>query len=472
MRAGRIVLVIVGAVLAVAGLAAVVGGAALAVLHGVARDNTGFYQTPTERLETPTAVLIARLDLSTEDGWMLERPAGTLRVRASMVDDTTLFLGIAPAADVDRWLADASYPRVEGVGFGPTRTELVTGSSAVSAPAAQPFWAASVSGGGTQSLVWPSARGQWAIVLMNADARPVVVADVSAGAQTGLLLPVGLGLAGFGVLLLAGGIAIMLGSLMGTAAAGTTTGTTTATKAVPGTYPARLDGRLEPLSRWLWLVKWFLAIPHAIVLAFLWLALVALTVVAGFAILFTGRYPRAIFEFNVGVLRWSWRVWYYAFHVLGTDRYPPFSLSPDPSYPADFSVDYPPRLSRGLVLIKWWLLAIPHYVVVAFVAGGWTIGFGEFQDNLRLVVGGGLIGVLVLVAMVVLLFTGRYPQPVYDLVMGMNRWCYRVLVYAALMRDEYPPFRLDSGGRDPGSPAPMPPPQPDRAGELVDAATR
>ena len=121
----------------------------------------------------------------------------------------------------------------------------------------------------------------------------------------------------------------------------------------------------------MWLVKWFLAIPHLIVLALLWLAVIPLTVVAGVAILFTGRYPRAIFEFNVGVLRWTWRVVYYAFYVLGTDRYPPFSLHSDPNYPADLAIDYPQRLSRGLVLVKWWLLAIPHYIVVALFTSGW-----------------------------------------------------------------------------------------------------
>jgi hypothetical protein len=225
-------------------------------------------------------------------------------------------------------------------------------------------------------------------------------------------------------------------------------------------YPLRLTGELAPrLSRGLWLVKWLLAIPHFIVLFFLWIAFLVVSVIALFAILFTGRYPRPLFEFNVGVLRWSWRVGFYSYSALGTDSYPPFTLKDVSDYPAQLDVEYPESLSRGLVLVKWWLLALPHYLVVAvFATGVWAASTGAGSQWAW--GSGGLIGLLVLIAGIMLLFTGRYPKSLYDFVVGMNRWVFRVAAYAALMTDSYPPFRLDMGGDEPmtaNSPDAVPP---------------
>jgi hypothetical protein len=223
-------------------------------------------------------------------------------------------------------------------------------------------------------------------------------------------------------------------------------------RADPPPYPVRIAGELQPdLSRWLWVVKWLLAIPHYIVLAFLWLTLLVLTVIAFFAILITGRYPRGIFDFNVGVLRWTWRVAFYSYGALGTDRYPPFTLDDVPDYPARLHVDYPERLSRGLVLVKWWLLAIPQYVIVGFLlgSGGYAASrAGDYDRVWGVGFNTGLIGVLVFFAGIALLFIGNYPRGIFDLVLGLDRWVARVAAYVLLMRDEYPPFRLDQGGSD------------------------
>lgn len=204
------------------------------------------------------------------------------------------------------------------------------------------------------------------------------------------------------------------------------------------TYPSKLEGQLDPaLSRWVWLVKWLLTIPHYIVLAILWVAFLVVTVAAGFVILFTGRYPKALFQFSVGVLRWSWRVAFYSYGVLGSDRYPPFTLART-DYPARFEVLYPERLSHGLVLVKSWLLALPHLFVVAALSGG----VASTQSTAGRI---SLLSLLVFIAAVILLFKGVYRLGIFDFVMGINRWAYRVAVYCALLRDDYPPFRLDQG---------------------------
>jgi len=210
-----------------------------------------------------------------------------------------------------------------------------------------------------------------------------------------------------------------------------------AAEAPPAPYPVHLDARLDdPLSRWLWLVKWFLAIPHYILLVFLWIAAFFASVFAFFAILFTGRYPQTLFYFNLGVLRWTWRVQYYSFTAVGTDRYPPFSLDPEPDYPATLDIEYPAELSHWKPLLKW-LFAFPHWFAVAAFAG-WSTSYGNMWFHIP-----GAISALTFVSLLILLVKERYPQNLHTLIIGMSRWCLRVGVYVAFMTDEYPPFRLE-----------------------------
>jgi len=208
----------------------------------------------------------------------------------------------------------------------------------------------------------------------------------------------------------------------------------------------RLEGQLDPpLSRWLWLVKWALLIPHFLILVFLWLGFILTTIAAFFVLLFTGRYPRGIFDFNLGVLRWTWRVAFYSYSALATDRYPPFSLGEEPGYPARLDIDYPESQRKGFPLIGWWLLGAPQYAIAGVIAGG---GGGA---------NAGVIGILVFVVAMLLLFKDTYRDDVFDVLMGFNRWCLRALAYAAFMTPQYPPFRFDPGPREPTG-GPLPPP--------------
>jgi hypothetical protein len=477
VSAGKILLIIFGSLAALIGIGLLAGGAFLLWAHETKRDADGFYTTRTE-LSTPAYALSSEdFDIADVEDWPFgEGSFATVRLRGENVDPTRpLFIGIGPEREVDAYLADVEHDEIVDIDFGGDLSDAtvdyrrISGTLSPEDPTAQDFWETSVSGPGTQTLDWDLDNGRWTIVVMNADASEGVEVDMTLGAEVPFILGLAIGLLAGGALLLAGGstmlyfgarhkpapgaVPVPAGAEPGAVALGATTAVIPPAEALEGqSYPVAVEGELdEELSRGLWLAKWLLAIPHYLVLAFLWLGFLVLTVVAFFAILITGRYPRGIFDFNVGVMRWSWRVAFYSYSALATDRYPPFTLADVPDYPARLDVAYPERLSRGLVLVKWWLLAIPHYFVVAIFQGGWgfagvpwTIGPWEWGEwNYDWWSGPGLIGILAIIAGFVLLFVGRYPREIFDFLLGMNRWSIRVLAYAGLMRDEYPPFTLE-----------------------------
>uniref|UniRef100_UPI0008392B19 DUF4389 domain-containing protein n=1 Tax=Kribbia dieselivorans TaxID=331526 RepID=UPI0008392B19 len=208
-----------------------------------------------------------------------------------------------------------------------------------------------------------------------------------------------------------------------------------------------LEAAEQPnISRWLWLVKWILLIPHFLALFVLAVGAFFVWWWAFFAILFTGRYPQTAFTYMRGVMRWAWRVDYYGYHAAATDQYPPFTMDDVPSYPARLDVAYPTKLNNLMPLVKW-LLAIPHVIILAIMFG-YSNSSSVNRDGEVFSIGQdwpGVIPIVVFVMLIVVLFTGNYAKSVYDFVVGFDRWQYRVAAYMLLMTDEYPPFRLDQG---------------------------
>lgn len=458
---GHILLVVFGSIVALLGVALLGAGGTALWADLTQRDDDGYLTSPTEPFETETfAITSESVDLlesgDAGERFLTEGVLGNVRITGESAGND-VFIGIGRTDDVDSYLDGVAHDQVRDIDFDPFAVEYrrFPGGEPAGPPGEQDFWAASASGSGRQSAVWEAESGDWTVVVMNTDASRGVAADLSAGAEANFLIWLAIGLLAAGALILAGGVTMIVfgargASSRGAAAvpatpAGEAVPVAAAAAVRPTVYPAAVRGELDSdLSRWLWVVKWILVIPHYIVLAFLWLAFTVLTVVAFFAILFTGRYPRGIFDFNLGVLRWTWRVGFYSYWALGTDRYPPFSLGEEPDYPATLHIEYPERLSHWLPLVKW-LLAIPHLILVGIFVGGWGWGWDSGWDG----VGGfwgigiaGLIGILAVIAGFVLLFTGDYPRSLFDFLLGLDRWVVRVAAYVSLMRDEYPPFRL------------------------------
>jgi hypothetical protein len=435
MSAGKVIGVVVGSLILIIGIGLLIGGGILVGIDIGFTDDEGFLTVPPADLERDTYAVAAEAVFEGDWVWWYRHPT-TVRIR--MTGERAIFLGIAPRADLEAYLSDVSYSEIERIDFDDYRKDRVwtteyadyVGPNAPPLPSDQTFWHASAQGEGTQTLTWEIEPGDWMLVVMNGDGSRGIEVTGTVGAETPWLLAVGIGLLAAGLVIGALGLALVLSVAHRSRTAAPQEpmeGRPTVAGGFPLTFRAELT---EPLSPALWLVKWFLLIPHFFVLPFLWVGFAFSWIVALFAILFTGRYPRGLFNYNVGVMRWMWRVAFYSYDALATDQYPPFSLQAG-GYPADLDVAYPGRLSPGLALVKWWLLAIPHYIIVGVFQGG--AGFHQY----------GLGFILTVFAAVTLLFTGKYPRDIFRLLVGMNRWTFRLFAYVALMTDEYPPFRLE-----------------------------
>src|SRR6476620_11814200 len=213
MSAGRVILIVLGSIGVLLGLAVLVGGGFLLWADRTQRED-GYLTTPTERFATPTYALTrTRLEVDTGEGQVLnESWFGKVRIRGESSGEKTLFIGIGPQAEVARYLGTVAHANVQNIDFVPFRATYfsVSGGAPRAPPTEQNFWAASASGVGTQTLTWKVREGDWSVVLMNADGSRGVAADVDLGAKLSFLLWVGIGGLLGGVLVTAGSAALIV----------------------------------------------------------------------------------------------------------------------------------------------------------------------------------------------------------------------------------------------------------------------
>ena len=190
-------------------------------------------------------------------------------------------------------------------------------------------------------------------------------------------------------------------------------------------YPAQVDFHGDAhITRWRPLVQWLLAIPQLVVASALRTVRQILILFSLFTVLFTKRIPRSLFDMITMSYRYEWRAVSYALFMH--EDYPPFDFQPasddDGVEPhTTLAIDYPEELDRWKPLYKW-ILAIPHYVVLLFLAIGAVV--------------------TTVAGLIMVVITGEYPQGIRDFLVGVYRWALRVEAYVGLLTDAYPPFRL------------------------------
>jgi hypothetical protein len=289
MSTGKIAAVIVGAILGMVAIGLIIGGGFLIWANETQRDADDFFTTDEVVLSTESYALTSEeVDLGSRPGeWF---PSGRLAtVRIAVGGTAPVFVGIGPEDDVDAYFEDVAHSQVANIGIdgGDINYRNVTGDGTPAPPGEQDFWAVSAAGADTQTIEWDLEQGSWTVVVMNEDGSAGVTVDAAAGARTDLLIWFAIGLLAAGLILGVIGAVVIVVAVV--SRSGEPAPAAAAVGPGYGPYPVLVEGHIDSdLSRWQWLVKWLLAIPHFVVLAFLWMAFFLLTVVAFFAILFTG----------------------------------------------------------------------------------------------------------------------------------------------------------------------------------------
>jgi hypothetical protein len=414
------------------------------------RDDAGFFSTSSERFESDSfAITSDKTDLGDPgpDDWWADRELATVRVAVDSATAGELFVGIGPEAEVEAFLADVPHDEVTDVDFRPFsadyRRQNADGTAMPSPPMDETFWVAQAAGDATQTITWNLEPGNWVIVVMNADAVANVSADIELGGKLDYLVPIAIGLGVAGVVLLAAGAAMIIGG-----AVRRQVDEQAASGAGPGAvvpvddrafrpYPLRLEGHLDAeLSRWRWLVKWLLAIPRR--RARLPVDRLRGALRRGLSDPVHGSLP-----FDLRLQRRSAAL-DVAGQLLRQQRpghrsLPPFTLDAAVRPPSTSTTSISRAASCWSSRGCWRSTPAHHRRVPRGPSERqrWhRVGAG--RQAAQAARGGGGTA----------LVHRALPTGLHDLIMGVNRWTYRVIAYVALMTD-YPPFRLDQGGNDP-----------------------
>ena len=209
--ASGVVLLVVGSIAALLAFALLVGGCAAVAVDQAQRDDDGFLMSPTEEFSTATYAIVsesADVDVDGPD-WVAKDFLGTIRIRSE--SERPVFVGIARESDVAEYLGGVEHAVVTEIGGEPRYAER-RGGAPENPPADQPFWAASATGAGEQTLEWEPEDGSWEVVVMNADGSRGVATDLSIGAELDSLIWIGIGLlVGGGLLAAVAAVAITAG---------------------------------------------------------------------------------------------------------------------------------------------------------------------------------------------------------------------------------------------------------------------